>query len=549
MILVNLIAILFIAGTLCWWIESYNAQAPRWIALAALVIDLCLLAGLIPTLITDSESAVAAGTWMLQWQVPWIPRFGISFFLALDGLSLLMLSLTIFLGLIAVATAWKEITYRPGFFYFNLLWTLAGVIGIFTALDLFLFFFFWEIMLIPMYFIIAIWGHERRTYAAIKFFIFTQVSGLFMLLAMVALVFVHNRQSGNLTFNYFDLQQTTLSPELGYWIMLGFFIAFVVKLPSFPFHTWLPDAHTQAPTAGSVILAGVLLKTGAYGLLRFVIGLFPQAAQEFAPVAMTLGVISVLYGASMAFAQQDVKRLVAYSSISHMGFITLGVFAFNAQAYQGALMTMLAHGLSSAALFAIAGGLQYRLHTRNMNRMGGFWLTTPRLGAITLFFCLAALGLPGLANFIGEFLVLLGSFQSHATLTVIAALGMIAAPVYALMVIQKIYHGTYTSETTSETIPETIPETTSDSTSESPPKSVTEEVPDTANSDTDGRELGYFSALIVITVYLGFFPQATLQIAQPALNNLLNTARLTPSSVAARINKQPCNCTIRYQQP
>ncbi len=545
MLLVNLIAILFIAGTLCWWIESYNAQAPRWIALAALVIDLCLLAGLIPTLITDSESAVAAGTWMLQWQAPWIPRFGISFFLALDGLSLLMLSLTIFLGLIAVATAWKEITYRPGFFYFNLLWTLAGVIGIFTALDLFLFFFFWEIMLIPMYFIIAIWGHERRTYAAIKFFIFTQVSGLFMLLAMVALVFVHNRQSGNLTFNYFDLQQTTLSPELGYWIMLGFFIAFVVKLPSFPFHTWLPDAHTQAPTAGSVILAGVLLKTGAYGLLRFVIGLFPQAAQEFAPVAMTLGVISVLYGASMAFAQQDVKRLVAYSSISHMGFITLGVFAFNAQAYQGALMTMLAHGLSSAALFAIAGGLQYRLHTRNMNRMGGFWLTTPRLGAITLFFCLAALGLPGLANFIGEFLVLLGSFQSHATLTVIAALGMIAAPVYALMVIQKIYHGTYTSETTSET----TPETTSDSSSESPPKSVTEEVPNTTNSDTDGRELGYFSALIVITVYLGFFPQATLQIAQPALNNLLNTARSTPSSVAARINKQPGNGTIRYQQP
>ena len=495
MILIALIVVLLVAGLLCWLADKYQPQLPRWIALAALLIDMALIAMLLAQL--DTAQIAADGPWLLQFEAAWIPRFGISFLLAVDGLSLLLLALTVFLGLVAVATAWKEIERRAGFFYFNLLWTLAGVIGIFTALDLFLFFFFWEVMLIPMYFIIAIWGHENRSYAAIKFFLFTQISGLLMLLAIVVLAFSHYRSSGQFSFSYFDLLQTPLSQTLAYWLMIGFFIAFVVKLPSFPFHTWLPDAHTQAPTAGSVILAGVLLKTGAYGLLRFVLPLFPEAAQQFAPLAMTLGAISVLYGASMAFAQRDVKRLVAYSSISHMGFITLGVFAANAQAYQGAVITMLAHGLSSAALFALAGGLQQRLHTRDMKLMGGFWQSSPRLGAITLFFCLAALGLPGLANFIGEFLVLLGSFRSQPLLAVIAALGMIAAPVYALIVIQKIFHGSG-------------PDDNGEPRAQPP-----------AIADADRRELVYFFALIAVTVYLGFFPQATLQLAEPAVQALL----------------------------
>jgi len=228
-----------------------------------------------------------------------------------------------------------------------------------------------------MYFLISIWGHENRTYAAIKFVIFTQVSSLLMLLAIVVLVLIGHSHTGAYTFDYFKLQNTEIDPDIAFWLMLGFFVAFTVKLPAVPFHTWLPDAHTQAPTGGSVILAGVMLKTGAYGLLRFVIPLFPEAAHEFAPIAMTLGALSVLYAAMMAYAQTDLKRLIAYTSVSHMGFILLGVFSWNYFALQGTVVTMLAHGISASALFMIAGALQERLHTREMGSMGGLWTAVP----------------------------------------------------------------------------------------------------------------------------------------------------------------------------
>ncbi|MDD9890844.1 MAG: NADH-quinone oxidoreductase subunit M, partial [Gammaproteobacteria bacterium] len=307
------------------------------------------------------------------------------------------------------------------------------------ALDLFLFFFFWEVMLIPMYFIIAIWGHENKNYAAMKFFIFTQVTGMLMLISILLLAYFHYVQYGALSFNYHDLLAVQTAGRLEMWIMLGFFIAFTTKLPSVPFHSWLPDAHSQAPTAGSVILAGILLKTGAYGLIRFAVPLFPEASMSFAPVAMTLAAISILYCAKVAFAQADIKRLIAYTSVSHMGFVTLGVYAWNEQALQGAVMTMLAHGLSAAALFMLAGGLQHRIHTRNMTDMGGFWAKVPRMAVVALFFSVAALGMPGLGNFIGEFLALLGAFQANITLTVISAFGLIFASVYSLWVIQKVF--------------------------------------------------------------------------------------------------------------
>jgi len=496
MILVFLILLLFIGGVVAWLAESLNPKLPRWIALLSVCAALVMLVQLGPLFSTNVLESQATQTWDLLLIAPWIPRFGIQFIFAADSLTYLMLLLTAVLGLVAVGSAWSEIKQRTGFFYFNLMWVLAGVVGIFTAMDMFLFFFFWEVMLIPMFFIIAIWGHENRSYAAIKFFIFTQASGLLMLLAIIVMAILQARHTGTLSFNYFDWLQNSadgiLSPAVNGYLMLGFFIAFAVKLPSFPFHTWLPDAHTQAPTAGSVILAGVLLKTGAYGLLRFVLPLFPEASAEFAPIAMTLGVISILYGASMAFGQQDIKRLIAYSSISHMGFITLAIFAATTVALQGAVMTMLAHGLSSAALFAMAGAIQHRLHTRNFADMGGLWESAPRFGACMMFFCLAALGLPGLANFVGEFLVLIGSFSSNPMLVSLAALGMIAAPIYALMAMQKIFHGA--------------------------PK------PGLSLKELNLRESSMLGLLIALTIYLGFFPQGVLDLLEPLM---LTTAQNT----------------------
>jgi len=366
-ILVWLISILFVGGVIAWLSERINPNYPRLIALITVLLDLLLMFSLLGT-------DPAAGGWVASVDADWIPRFGISFYLAADGLSVLLLLLTAFLGVIAIGSAWDEIKEQTGFFYFNLLWTLAGVLGVFTALDLFLFFFFWEVMLIPMYFIIAIWGHENKNYAAMKFFIFTQVTGMLMLISILLLAYFHFVQTGVASFNYHDLLAVETGGRLEMWIMLGFFIAFTTKLPSVPFHSWLPDAHSQAPTAGSVILAGILLKTGAYGLIRFAVPLFPEASMSFAPIAMTLAAISILYCAKVAFAQADIKRLIAYTSVSHMGFVTLGVYAWNEQALQGAVMTMLAHGLSAAALFMLAGGLQHRIHTRNMLDMGGFGL-------------------------------------------------------------------------------------------------------------------------------------------------------------------------------
>jgi NADH-quinone oxidoreductase subunit M len=294
MILIWLIIVPFAAGVLAWIAGRWSRVCPRWIALAGIGVDLALAIALWAR---TNGAASAAAPWLVDLNIRWIDALGIRIHLALDGLSLLLILLTGLLGVIAVVASWHEIQDRVGFFHFHLLWVLAGMIGVFTALDLFIFYFFWEMMLVPMYFLIGIWGHERRVYAAVKFFIFTQISGLLMLIAIVALYVLHGRATGVYTFDYDALIGTPLSPAEAWWLMLGFFGAFAVKLPVVPVHTWLPDAHTEAPTAGSVVLASLLLKTGAYGLLRFVVPLFHATAAAFAPVAIALGVVGALYGA------------------------------------------------------------------------------------------------------------------------------------------------------------------------------------------------------------------------------------------------------------
>lgn len=492
MILVILIGVLFIGGLLAWVSEIFDDSFPRIVALVVVIIELLLVL----TLLGSSDSPDPA--WLVSFNTPWLPRFGIGFHLAADGLSVLLLILTAFLGIIAIGSAWNEITERVGFFYFNLLWTLAGVVGVFTALDLFLFFFFWEVMLIPMYFIIAIWGHENKNYAAMKFFIFTQISGMLMLVSILVMASLHYSQFGFFSFDYADLLNVNTSGPLEMFVMLGFFIAFTTKLPSFPFHSWLPDAHSQAPTPGSVILAGVLLKTGAYGLIRFAVPLFPEASMQFAPIAMTLAVISIVYCAKVAFAQTDIKRLIAYTSVSHMGFVLLGIYAWNEQALQGAVMTMLAHGLSAAALFMLAGGLQHRIHTRNMENMGGFWPRVPRMSAVALFFSIAALGMPGLGNFIGEFLALLGAFQANIALTAVAALGLVFASVYSLWVIQRVFHGEFNNAKFDES----------------------------HLLDLDNREMVYFAMMMLGLVWMGMYPQSFLDMSAGAIQSMLANSQV-----------------------
>jgi NADH-quinone oxidoreductase subunit M len=436
MILFWILVILVAAGVLAWASALVSPALCRWIALLAVLADFFM------TLVLWTRHARApSNAWFEEVDWAWVPEFGVHFHLALDGLSLLLLMLTFALGIVSVLASWTEITDAVGFFHLNLLWILAGISGVFLAVDLFLFYFAWELMLVPMYFLIAIWGHEHRTYAAVKFFIFTQLSGLLMLVAIVALYVVHHAATGIYTFEYADLLGTRMSARTEMWIMLGFFVAFAVKLPMFLLHTWLPDAHTEAPTAGSVILAGLLLKTGAYGMLRFVVPLFPDAAHTIAPAAIVLGIAGILYGAIQAFGQTDIKRLVAYTSVSHLGFVLLAIFVWNRLTLQGALITIISHGISTGALFVLAGLIQERIHTREMDRMGGLWDVAPRLSGIGLFFALASLGLPGLGDFVGEFLILLGTYQRSVVAAVVASIGVLATTFYALRFVQRTFHG------------------------------------------------------------------------------------------------------------
>lgn len=509
--LVWLILIPVVAGLLAWAAGRVNSNAPRWISLAAMVAEMAILVAYWLRMPTPLDVTNAVGTgWLIETRLPWVPQLGISFHVALDGLSLLMLLLTAFIGIVSVAASWTEIRERVGFFHFNFLWVIGGITGVFVAMDLFLFYFFWEMMLIPMYFLIAIWGYENRVYAAIKFFLFTQISGLLMLLAILKLYFAHGAATGTYTFDYADLLGTQMPIETTVLVMLGFFAAFAVKLPAFLVHNWLPDAHTEAPTAGSVVLAGLLLKTGAYGLMRFVVPLFPDAVQILAPIGMALGVAGILYGAVLAFAQTDLKRLVAYTSVSHMGFVLLAVCAWNTLALQGAVMQMICHGLATGALFILVGGLKERTHTRDMREMGGLWPVAPRMGAVALFFAAASLGLPGLGNFVAELLVLVGSYRASVGLTAVASVGLVLASIYSLWIMYRVFYG--------------------------------ENERGWRFPDLGAREMTIMALMMAGLVWLGLYPRPVIDTASPAIQQLQQYApmqqKMPPKMSVAGVSEE-----------
>jgi NADH-quinone oxidoreductase subunit M len=438
----------------------------------------------------------AAGTLQLTTSLPWLPRWGVSYALGIDGISLFMVLLATGLTFLCVLGSWTYITTRERGYYALLLVLLTGMLGVFLATDLFLFYVFWEVMLIPMYFLIGVWGGANRLYAAIKFFLFTMVGSLLMLVAILAMVWSVGRATGVYSFAYQHLLANAWAFEgLAPWLFTAFALAFAIKVPVFPLHTWLPDAHVEAPTAGSVILAGVLLKMGTYGFLRFAIPFFPSVALSPAvsQLVVALAVIGIIYGALVAMVQPDVKKLVAYSSVSHLGFVMLGIWAGTVQSVQGALMVMIGHGLATGALFFLVGMLYERRHTRELSAFGGIARVVPIFSLILTVTALASIGLPGLNGFIGEFLVLLGSWEAYPLATVLATTGVIFAAAYLLWALQRLIFN-----------PLDKPEN--------------ERMP-----DLNRRELAVLLPLVAGMIWLGLYPRPVLERMEPATRHYLET--------------------------
>lgn len=477
MILLLLIFIPFTGGLLAWITGKQDSPLPRIITLVALVTGLAITAaGLVPE---------QANHMPIDFTRTWIPELGIGLHLSADGLSLLMVLLTFLISAISVLATKEHM--HSGFYYFNILLTVSGITGVFLSADLFLFYFFWELMIIPMYFLISIWGNGNRVRASYKFFIYTQAGGLLMLLSIAALYLIHRNATGIYTFNLADLAGTPMPLSVEILIMSGFLAAFLVKLPAFLLHTWLPDAYSEAPLAGTIILSCLMSKTAAYGLLRFSLPLFPHASMAFAPYAMALGAIGILYGAKLAFSQTEIKRLIAWTSLSHMGFILLGVYAFNETAWHGVVMQMITHALSTCAMFVIAGQLYARLNTGDINRMGSLWSDIPAMGAMGLIFSMALLGLPGLGNFIAEFLTLAGAFRANVLFTSVACLGLVLSTIYSLRIMQKVFFGKQGSVKTIH--------------------------------DLTLRESIILGFLVIAVVVTGLFPQLIIDVVGPVLQN------------------------------
>jgi NADH-quinone oxidoreductase subunit M len=480
----------------------------RWIAFGfttlVFVLSLLLLSGARP----------GDAAFRFEENYSWIASIGARYHLAVDGISLWLVLLTTLLMPISILSSWTAITKRQLTYYALMLLLESAMIGVFVSLDLLLFYLFFEASLVPIFFLIGVWGGERRIYAAIKFFIYTSVGSLLMLVAIIVLYFIHQGATGIGTFDYPTLLATMrssaplISGRAEFWLFLAFAFAFCIKVPLWPLHTWLPDAHTEAPTAGSVILAGVLLKMGTYGLLRFNFGLFPNAAKQFAPVMIALAVIGIIYGALVAMVQPDVKRLVAYSSVSHMGFVVLGLFSFTEQGMQGALYQMLNHGVSTGALFLFVGMIYERRHTRMISDFGGLARPMPWFSALFVIASLSSIGLPFLNGFIGEFLILLGSWTSSSVfhawiITMFAGTGVIWAAVYMLWMLQRVVFGTRTSE-------------------------VNAKLP-----DLNFREAALLMPLLILMFVMGVYPSPFLNRSQASVAAARHVLASTTRSTAA----------------
>jgi NADH-quinone oxidoreductase subunit M len=475
---------------------------PRWakhVAFAASLVEFALSVPLWWTFAPD-------GGVQYLLDLPWIPAWGIRYTVGLDGISLFLVLLTTFLVPLSVLGSYSYITTRERGFYALLLVLTSGMVGVFVALDLFLFYVMWEVMLIPMYFIIGVWGGERRLYAAIKFFIYTFFGSLLMLVAILALVYVVGQRTGVYSFSY-----THLTAHLGglgtlaYWLFAAFFLAFAIKVPMFPFHTWLPDAHVEAPTAGSVILAAVLLKMGTYGFLRFAVPLFPAVALDPAVqrIIVTLSLIGIVYGGLVAMVQPDFKKLIAYSSVAHLGFVMLGIWALTLQSVQGALMVMINHGISTGALFFLVGMLYERRHSRLIESFGGIAKVVPMLAAVLTIVALSSIGLPATNGFVGEFLVLLGVFRTYPLAAITASAGVIIAAMYLLPALQRVIYNPLD-------------------------KGVNEKL-----ADLTPREIAVLAPLVACILWIGVYPQPILRRMEPAARHFIQTVRLNAAAFTA----------------